>query len=265
MGTGFFGGSGGQVLATGQATQYSAELDDGYYHRGLAKSLSLRNTGQHAGTTNVDLPHYQAATIAFVAATKKITDTAAGLAMFKTGDTVVVTGSALNNGAYTVATGGVASEIVVAEALLDEAAGLGALLSKRAAWTNNCAVDDNTGLMWTCATTKSYKLGVLSDGKLPWTGQLYDIFALAVAANAAALAGYSDWRVPNLFELLSLLILEAPAAAVPAALGWPALGSMHTSTTVPGTVANSFQPAMQTGSVSSNVKTTECLVTLVRG
>lgn len=61
--------------------------------------------------------------IAFVASTKKITDTGAGLAQFVTGTTIKVTGTANNNGVYTVATGGVAGEIVVTETLVDEAAG----------------------------------------------------------------------------------------------------------------------------------------------
>jgi len=62
-------------------------------------------------------------TIAFVAATKKITDTNNGLAGFLTGDKIKVIGSALNDGTYTVATGGVAGEIVVSESLVEEEAG----------------------------------------------------------------------------------------------------------------------------------------------
>jgi hypothetical protein len=62
-------------------------------------------------------------TIAFVSATKKITDSGSGLANFKTSDTICVIGSTSNDGFYTVATGGVAGEIVTVEALVDEAAG----------------------------------------------------------------------------------------------------------------------------------------------
>lgn len=66
---------------------------------------------------------YTASTIAFVAATKKITDSANGLAGFLTGDIIEVTGSVSNDGIYTVATGGVAGEIIVSEALVNESAG----------------------------------------------------------------------------------------------------------------------------------------------
>jgi len=64
-----------------------------------------------------------ASTIAFVAATKKITDGANGLAIFKTGDTIAITGTASNNGLYTVVQGSAAGEIVVSQSLKDEAVG----------------------------------------------------------------------------------------------------------------------------------------------
>jgi len=65
-----------------------------------------------------------AATIAFVSATKKITDSGNGLAFIKTGDLIKVAGAADagNNGYHLVTTGGVAAEIVVDEALTDAAA-----------------------------------------------------------------------------------------------------------------------------------------------
>ncbi|GAH32861.1 unnamed protein product, partial [marine sediment metagenome] len=62
-------------------------------------------------------------TIAFVSADKEITDSGNGLAGFLAGDTIKVTGSAENDGVYTVATGEVAGKIVVTEDLVDEDAG----------------------------------------------------------------------------------------------------------------------------------------------
>lgn len=61
--------------------------------------------------------------IAFINATKKITDTGSGLAQFTTGMMIRVEGSVSNDGVYTVATGGVAGEIVTTEALVEETAG----------------------------------------------------------------------------------------------------------------------------------------------
>ena len=64
-------------------------------------------------------------TIAFVASTKKITDSANGLIGFTTGMKIFVSGARnpANNGTFTVVTGGVAGEIVVSESLVDESAG----------------------------------------------------------------------------------------------------------------------------------------------
>jgi hypothetical protein len=73
---------------------------------------------------------YKASTIAFVAATKKITDTANGLAGFTTGMAIMVTGSASNDGTYTVATGGVAGEIVVNETMVNESLGASVTLEQ---------------------------------------------------------------------------------------------------------------------------------------
>lgn len=193
----------GMLLATGQKTQYDSEPDDGYYQKGLAKAYTILTLGQYAGTVNVDLIHYTAATIAFVAATKTITDTANGLAIFKTNDVIIITGSVSNNGAYTVATGNVAGSIVVSKALADEAAGASVSIAKREAMSKNCVQDLNTSLMW--ARDQPTKFGTASNGNMPWTGQLYDIFQFCAAANAASLGGYTDWRVPNAFEMINLL------------------------------------------------------------
>lgn len=66
---------------------------------------------------------YTAATISFVTGTKKIADSAYGLKRFQAGDILQVSGSTDNDGYYTVTTGDTANEIVVSEALTDEAAG----------------------------------------------------------------------------------------------------------------------------------------------
>lgn len=66
---------------------------------------------------------YSAASISFAESTKKISDSAYGLKRFQTGDLIQVSGSADNDGYYTIATGNVAKEIVVVEALVDELVG----------------------------------------------------------------------------------------------------------------------------------------------
>jgi hypothetical protein len=66
---------------------------------------------------------YTAATISFAAGTKTIADTKNGLRRFQDNAKIRITGSASNNGDYTVATGGVAASIVTSEALVNEVAG----------------------------------------------------------------------------------------------------------------------------------------------
>ena len=196
----------GMLLATGQTTQYNSELDDGYYEKGLAKSYTILTLGQYAGTVNVDLIHYTAATIAFAATTPgTITDSANLLAQFKDADVIVITGAAeaANNGVFNVSTGNVAGTIRTTEATVTEAAGASVSIAKREAISNNCVLDNNTGLMW--ARYQGTKQGTGSNGAMPWTGVLYDIFQFAAMANAALSGGYADWRIANWNELVSII------------------------------------------------------------
>lgn len=194
----------GYMKKTGQTTQYSSELDDGYYEKGLPVSYTVLSTGAQAGTKNIDLAHYTASAgaITFDNTAKTIVDTGNGLAIFKTGD-VIMTDDVDNPGPFTVTTGNVAGTITCTGATFVNGTPAGAVtIKKREAHSNNCVLDNVTGLMW--SRTRCDKMGAASDGKMPWTGVAYDIFAYCAAANAASLSGFTDWRVPNVFELLSL-------------------------------------------------------------
>lgn len=258
-----------RVLKTGQTTQYSSELDDGFYQKGVAKSYTVLTAGQYSGTTNVDLVHYAAA-LSFDAASKEIRDAANGLALFKDGDVIVVTGSTSNDGVYTVATGNVAAKIVTTEAVADEAAGGAISIAKREAKSNNCVVDNNTGLMW-LRDPSNYpaKMGAASNGRMEWTGFLYDIFQYCAACNAAAVGGYTDWRVANYEELAGLAVFvgAAPCEDQTAFPNAPAVGSFYSSTSTleAGTTAYAMRSSLA-GYFDVNTKTTTTrYVALVRG
>jgi hypothetical protein len=74
--------------------------------------------------------------------------------------------------------------------------------------SNACVYDQNTRLMW--SRTLSASVGPASNGLIPWTTNANGegVFTYLAAANAASLAGYTDWRICNKDELNGLGITE---------------------------------------------------------
>ena len=76
--------------------------------------------------------------------------------------------------------------------------------------TNNCVLDNVTGLMWQKAIAGT--IGA-DDGKggrtnyFPWTtnGSGIGLWTYLAAANAANLSGHNDWRIPNILEGRSII------------------------------------------------------------
>ena len=155
------------LLKTGQTTCYHV-ADDGDYEKGKTKQYIVYTTGQYSLTKDIDVAHYAVATISFTAAGSIVADSALGLATILTGDTVVIKGSASNDGTYTVAVGGVAASFTVNEALINEVVGAYVSLYKRAAHSNACVFDQRTRLMWSRATSIGEKVGAASTGTLNW-------------------------------------------------------------------------------------------------
>jgi hypothetical protein len=143
--------------------------------------------------------------------------------------------------------------------------------SKTDVHTNNTVFDTHTELTW--SQVGSASVGPTSDGKLPWTttgsgGTAEGIFPYVAAANAATLGGFSDWRIPNYFELLSLMDCEAPtslpdATAFPSWINTVAYWSSTTRSTST-TRAFSVDFIDNTTTPSQN-KTATFLCILVRG
>lgn len=344
----------GIPLKTGQTTAYRA-ADDGDYEKGLVKRYSVLTLGPHAGTSNLDVPSYAAATISFTAP-NTVSDSANGLAHILTGDTVVIKGSASNDGAYVVTAGGVAGSFTVTAGILNEIAARYVSLYKRASHANSAVQDLVTGLMWSRTTSSGEKVGPTSTGTLVWydatlafilhplaadlqmiaasntlrivggaaevtryhvgdpivcvgftnavnnlagyrvlsvtvNGADLDIvlkvfnntlideaaggsrsialicrgmFGYCAAANAISLAGYTDWRVPNAFELYILYKLETPSG-IPDATAFPSwpTGTVWTSTTDPVTNTRSLYVNGQ-GQVFYSARTIALFCALVR-
>lgn len=166
---------GNNRIRTRQTTCYHVG-DDGDLQRYIdasyeASKYIVLTTGAFSGTSNLDVPHYAANTLTFTLATKTIADSGNGLAIFKTGDTIVIKGSVSNDGTYTVATGNVAGAIVTTEALVNElVAGAYVTILKRAALSNNAVLcaDSPSGKMYARYGSSSLLLGDASNGKLNW-------------------------------------------------------------------------------------------------
>lgn len=256
----------GKVLKTGQVTRYSSELDDGYYQKGVARSYTINTTGAQSGTTNIDLVHLQASTaVSFDAASKEIRGTGL-MGVFKAagGETIVVTGSASNNGVYTTASA-TADKVVVTGTLVNESAGASVSIVKRDAMSNNTVLDNNTGLTWTRYIAT--KFGTGGNGQMPWTGVPYSIFAYCAAANAAGLGGTTTWRVANINELVTLAAAEPPYYNTTAFPQLP-LGSgnyLASSTTLYLNTANKYASHENYLHMTNEAKTTARYVLLVSG
>lgn len=140
-------------------------------------------------------------------------------------------------------------------------------IAKRESLSNNCAQDLVTGLMWSrYGSFSNAKMGAASNGLIPVTGQLYDIYQWCTAANAASLGGYTDWRIPNMFELVGLLDMEAPNPRPDTAV-FPDIPANYvwTSTSRPDSTTSGAAVSFATGFVSLAAKTTAYYAMLVRG
>lgn len=163
-----FGYRRGRLLQAGQTSAYHV-ADDGDYEAGLPQVYTIYTLGQYSLTSNLDVPHYANNGIAFAATTPgTITDAANGLVTFLTGDTIVVKGSANNDGVYTISTGGVAGVIRTVEPTVLEGAGAYVKLYKRTTHSNNAVWDRKTGRYWSRYTSDTELVGELSTGVLNW-------------------------------------------------------------------------------------------------
>jgi len=188
------------LLETGQKSCYAVG-DDGDRQIGIAKGYTVQNAGRYSGTTNIEVAHYAAPTLSFVAP-NTVNDAGAGLVTILAADTIVVKGSALNDGVYTVLVGGVAGTFTTVEAVVNEGAGTYVSLYKRAAHSNEAVDDLKTGLQWSRNTTTGEKVGIASNGLLNW----YDVatlFTLHPAAADVAMVGNIIRIVGGAAELTS--------------------------------------------------------------
>ena len=172
----------GELLVTGEVADTYHVADDGDLEMGMAKSHDTRAT---AGNADIDVPHYASSQITFTAPST-ILDGAAGLATFLNADTIVVRGSSINDGVYTVnVAGGPSFTVNEATIQTDAVAGDFVSIAKRAALSNNVVYDRVTGLLWARYTSDTLKLGDVSDGELVWNNAALHFDLHTAAADLA--------------------------------------------------------------------------------
>ena len=132
--------------------------------------------------------------------------------------------------------------------------------------------DQLTGLIWltdgNCAATVEYDPGGAGIGLLTWT-QAFEYVGL-VNTNELPVCGqgFSDWRLPNVVELESLVHGQGDTTDWLESQGFSNVtgGGYWTSTTEPRITSNSFFVAFSTGAVTGAGKTgTVAAVWLARG
>ena len=183
--------------------------------------------------------------------------------LLKTGQTTQY-GGYLDDGFYEK---GAAKEYII-HTLLQYAGTTNIVLNaKTDVHSNNCVYDKRTQLMWSRYVAAS--VGPAADGKLPWTTNVNGegIFTYCAAANAALLAGYSDWRVPNDLEVLNLRDMEQPNASPDGVAfpGWPITDEFWSSTTIPSTITSAHRIYFLNGRCLADAKTANFFLALVRG
>lgn len=126
--------------------------------------------------------------------------------------------------------------------------------------TNACVFDKVTGLMWNREPSPAiYGTGTED---LLWddtAGSNEDIFNYCDQANANNLSGFSDWRVPNLIEICSLILYDSsngpPTINLTAFPAWK-FGAFHSSTTQINNSGKSLSANFTAGTTAGISKTT---------
>ena len=144
-------------------------------------------------------------------------------------------------------------------------------LEKGVAWpsprftdnSNDTVTDNLTGLMWLKNADAGNDCAGSDVGTETWANALLS----AAACNTASFAGHTDWRLPNLREMQSLIDYGRASPALPSDLPFTSVQSYYywTSTTYAGNASLAWYVFLVTGFVDSDGKSSTYFVWPVRG
>lgn len=130
---------------------------------------------------------------------------------------------------------------------------------------NGVVIDHQNKRMW--SRTVSASVGASSTGVLPFTTNANGegLFTYVAAVNAASYAGYTDWRIPSMKEIMDIMDYEAPTT-VPDPTAFPSFPSvfLSTSQTAPNATTFMLQISTVSGQVSAVLKTGSLATMIVR-
>ncbi|CAK0768072.1 Fimh-like protein [Gammaproteobacteria bacterium] len=117
---------------------------------------------------------------------------------------------------------------------------------------NGTVSDTQTGLMWKrCTEGMTWSVTTCIGDELTFTWQ--DALKQAVTVNETSYAGYTDWRVPNIKELLSIVDRRCAGPAINTTV-FPAASSSYLWTSSPAktTSYNSWIVSFDAGTLDAN-------------
>jgi hypothetical protein len=189
------------------SNDWTIAIDDGYYNIGISRSLTALTLGQYSGTSAIVV---NAKTDTHTNAC--VQDNRTGLMWNKSPSASV--GPASNGRLYWdnrvdqyAFSNNVGADFTAGKVITGAGTGKTALIRYADNTSGVLCIENPSGAFNPGVETISAPGGEgPADLDTVTAGNQEDIFEYCLQANAVSLSGYTDWRVPNLYELMTILL-----------------------------------------------------------